>query len=142
MINERLKTTTNGLLPDAGEVVDILTGKAYSCFCESTCDNLFVFSPNLLHLDREKFLQFQVLADELKVMASADEASADELRSLCARVNEVYGQMMKCCWEAFVDSGNEHSELGKFVVLQMIEVEKYEKGYSALNLGDESGNPR
>ena len=142
MISERLKTATNGLLPDAGEVMNAPTGKAYSCFCESTCDNLFTFSPDLLRLDREEFLRFQMLADELKVVANAEDAPVDELRSLCARVNEIYARLMKCCWDAFVDSRNEHSELGSFVVLQMIEVEKYEREYLALNSGAESGKPR
>lgn len=125
-MDNKLKTITNGLIPANVKVEDATMGSAFSEFCESTCSNLFAFSPYELHLGREEFLHFQFLADELKSVLAIEGCSVAELSSLCSRLMDIYVSLMESCWEAFLCDTDISGEPGKFVVLQMLTVEKYE----------------
>ena len=65
-MNEKLKTITNSLIPETSSIKDIATAKMFSELCEDTCSNLFAFSPYQLQIEKDTFLRFQYLADELK----------------------------------------------------------------------------
>lgn len=126
-MKNRYKVMTGGLLPDAGLVFDIETIRMFSEFCEETCSNLFAFSPFQLHLDRELFLHFQYVADELKSLLGTDDVPFAELAPLCANLHSIYGNIMDDCWGAFVCNPEIDGEPGRFVIQQMVSVDSYEK---------------
>ena len=101
--------------------------RMFSAFCENTCSNLFAFSPYQLHLEREEFLHFQYIADELKSLLDGDEVRFDDMQSLCNSLHSVYCAMMSKCWEAFVANPNINDDPGKFIVQQLVLVDEYEK---------------
>ena len=119
------KKTTNAILPDINRVTTPGGVRAFSVLCEATCSNLFAFSPFILNIDCDEFLQFQRMADELKVHIQGNDVSLGILCNLCARINNVYGMLMSSCWEAFVENANLESEPGKFVVRQLMIVEAF-----------------
>ena len=119
------KKMTSGILPDVNKVTTIESVKAFSTLCEATCSNLFAFSPFILNIDSDEFLQFQRMADELKVHIQSNDVSLGILCNLCARINKVYEMLMNSCWEAFVVNANLESEPGKFVVRQLLIVEAF-----------------
>lgn len=121
------KVMTGGLLPDAGLVFDVETIRMFSEFCEETCSNLFAFSPFQLHLDRELFLHFQYIADELKSLLENGDAPFCVLALLCEDLYSIYGNMMDGCWGAFVCNPEIDGEPGRFVIQQMVSVDSYEK---------------
>ena len=47
--------------------------------------------------------------------------------SLCRELHSVYCTMMNSCWEAFVRNPDIHSDPGKFIVLQLVLVDEYDK---------------
>ena len=116
-----------GLLPEAELVFDVETVRMFSTFCENTCSNLFAFSPFQLHLEREEFLHFQYLADELKSLLDEADTRYETYSSLCRELHSVYCTMMNSCWEAFVRNPDIHSDPGKFIVLQLVLVDEYDK---------------
>lgn len=126
-MNRNHKVMTNGLLPGAELVYDAETVRMFSAFCENTCSNLFAFSPYQLHLEREEFLHFQYIADELKSLLDVDEVRLDDMLSLCNSLHSVYCAMMNNCWEAFVANPNINDDPGKFIVQQLVLVDEYEK---------------
>ena len=126
-MKNRYKVMTGGLLPDAGLVFDIETIRMFSEFCEETCSNLFAFSPYQLHIEREAFLHFQYIADELESLLGTDDVQFAELAPLCANLHSVYCDMMNGCWDAFVYNADIHGEPGKFIVQQLVFVDAYEK---------------
>lgn len=129
------KVMTGGMLPDAGLVCDVETAGMFSSFCEKTCSNLFAFSPFQLHLEREEFLHFQYLADELKSLISEGEACFEIYVPLCGDLYSVYCAMMDKCWEAFVCNPDINAEPGKFIVQQLVVVDEYEKSVRSYKNG-------
>ena len=129
----QLKTITHGLIPNTGKVESLPAAKAYSDFCEATCTNLFAFSPYQLHLDREEFLHYQFLADELKSMLADEDCPQKDALELCSKLAASYENLMHCCWEAFVCNTNINADPGKFIVVQMMAVEQYEAKYTEIS---------
>lgn len=123
-MNINYRTSEDSLIPihNISCVEDV---KTFSDFCEVTCHNLFACSPYQLHLDREEFLHFQRLADELKLMLGKEEACWEELRNLCEGLKFTYAKLMHSCWEAFVSNMESWSESGKFMSSQLISVALY-----------------
>lgn len=124
------KKMTSGILPDVNKVTSVKSVKAFSALCEATCSNLFAFSPFVLNIDSDDFLQFQRMADELKERIAGNDVSLGILCNLCARINKVYERLMSCCWDAFVENSNLESEPGKFVVGQMVIVRDFNDSVS------------
>lgn len=125
------KVITSGLLPDLELVRNLEIVKMFSEMCEGTCSNLFAFSPYQLHLEREEFLHFQYLADELKIYINSGECEFKTLRSLCESLNSVYLGMMQNCWDAFICNPDINGEPGKFILQQQITVNKFDKDANA-----------
>ena len=121
------KVMTNGLLPAAELVYDVHTAGLFSTFCERTCFNLFAFSPYLLHLEREEFLHFQYIADELKSLLAGGDARFECLAPLCKELHSLYCAMMSSCWEAFTFNTDINADPGKFIVNQLMTVDEYDK---------------
>lgn len=119
------KKTTNAILPDINRVTTPGGVRAFSVLCEATCSNLFAFSPFILNIDSDDFLQFQHMADELKELIAGNDVTLGMLCNLCSRINKVYEKLMTSCWEAFVENSNLESEPGKFIVRQMIIVKDF-----------------
>lgn len=120
------KTITSSLLPDIDAVKDIETAKMFSDLCEETCSNLFAFSPYQLQIDKDTFLRFQYLADELKIQLDSED-EIDTLLTICCKLNTIYRELMNSCWNSFVYDTDIDSEPGKFIVLQLATMSKYEK---------------
>ena len=121
------KVMTDGLLPDFGLVCDIETVRMFSVLCERTCANLFAFSPYQLHLEREEFLHFQYIADELKSLVVCDDVSFESLVPLCKQLHSLYCAMMNDCWGAFVFNPDINADPGKLIVQQMMAVDEFDK---------------
>jgi hypothetical protein len=113
------KEVSSAMIIPVDNIADLRCVKLFSEFCEATCDNLFAYSPYQLHLDREEFLHFQFLADELKNDLENGEVSFDELYKLCLGLNEVYVNLVCSCWAAYKYNNNKDGEPGKFVVRQI-----------------------
>lgn len=126
-MEKNYKAITTGLLIDFNGISDLQAARLFSDFCEVTCSNLFAFSPYQLHLEREEFLHFQFLADELKELIEHADVSVEELDAKCSRLKDVYHGMMNSCWQAFVCNPNIEDEPGRFIILQMMAVSNYEK---------------
>lgn len=120
------KTITSSLLPDIDAVKDIETAKMFSDLCEETCSNLFAFSPYQLQIDKDAFLRFQYLADELKIQLDGED-EIDTLLTICSKLNTIYRELMNSCWSSFVYDTDIDSEPGKFIVLQLATMSKFEK---------------
>lgn len=129
------KVMTSGLMPDAELVYDVETARIFSAFCEETCSNLFAFSPFQLHLEREEFLHFQYIADELKSLIADGEENYASFVPLCGRLHSVYCAMMTECWEAFVCNPDINADPGKFIVQQLVVVDRYVKSISKYKNG-------
>ena len=119
------KKMTSSILPNVNKVNSFETVKAFSVLCEATCSNLFTFSPFLLNIDSEEFLQFQHLADELKKRIADGDTSLGVLCNLCARLNKVYERLISSCWKAFVEDANLEKDPGKFVLQQLLVVKEF-----------------
>lgn len=130
-MNGARKVITSGLLPDIGLVRNLETIRIFSEMCEETCSNLFAFSPYQLHLEREEFLHFQYLADELKLYIDNNDSEFKTLHSLCESLNSVYQGMMRSCWDAFVCNPDINGDPGKFILQQQITVGKFDKDANA-----------
>ncbi len=120
-------TNVSGLLFDYCEINNVEAAKNFSDFCEATCNNLFAFSPYELHIDREEFFLFQVLADELKIGITSPAYIEEKMTKACSKLFFLYENLMRCCWEAFIENPDIKSDAGIFVVNQMQAVNKYEK---------------
>ena len=119
------KKMTSGILPNVNKVNSVEGVKAFSRLCEDTCSNLFAYSPFLLNIDSEEFLQFQQMADELKKRIHDGETSLGVLCNLCARINKVYERLISSCWNAFVEDANLERDPGKFIVQQLLVVKVF-----------------
>lgn len=120
--NEKM---TNGILPKIDKVNSIENIKAFSVLCEATCSNLFAYSPFLLNIDSEEFLQYQCLADELKERIGDNGCSFGTMCNICVRLNRLYERLMNSCWNSFVEDANIDGEPGKFIIRQMIVVKAF-----------------
>ena len=127
IMNEKLKTITNSLIPETSSIKDIATAKMFSELCEDTCSNLFAFSPYQLQIEKDTFLRFQYLADELKNYIEEEDCSFDSIKAVCSKLNIIYKELMICCWNAFIYDTDINSEPGKFIVSQLATVSDYEK---------------
>ena len=130
-MNGNNKVITSGLLPDVGLVKDFETVKMFSDLCEDTCSNLFAFSPYQLHIEREEFLHFQYLADELKSFVVDEGIKLETLRTLCKNLNSVYSGIMQGCWDAFVCNPDINGEPGKFIFQQQMTVDLFDRRVNA-----------
>lgn len=113
------KEISSALLLPIEKVENLRCVELYSEFCEATCANLFAYSPYQLHLDREEFLHFQFLADELRDDIGKGEVPFDELYRLCCNLNDVYVNMLSCCWKAYEYNADKDGDPSKFVIQQI-----------------------
>lgn len=113
------KEISSALLLPVEEIDNLGCVELYSAFCEATCTNLFAYSPYQLHLDREEFLHFQFLADELKDDIEKGEVAFDELHKLCYNLNNVYVNMISCCWKAYQYNADKDGDPSKFIIRQI-----------------------
>lgn len=116
------KTNANGLLISIDWIDDMKSIVSFSEFCEATCANLFAFSPYQLHLRREEFLRYQLLAYELKNKISSGMDTFEELYILCCKLNVIYESMTGCCWDAFLYNNDVDCDSATFVVRQLVAV--------------------
>lgn len=125
--------TNAGLIPYDFEVYEMDVVKRYSALCEATFKNVIGYSPYELMINKNDFLQFQNLADELKEGLSKDISLADAQR-LCKGLREVYAKLMASCWQAFVNSPPSiDGEPGRFIVNQMWSVSQFNKSLFTIN---------
>lgn len=119
-------------LPCDFEIEDINVAQKYSDLCEAMCKNIMGYSPYVLTIDSEEFLEFQILADKLLDNLSKDLGLA-EMQRLCKKLKSVYYRLMSSCWQAFVDSPLIDSEPGRFIVNQMWSVPQFNKSLLSIN---------
>lgn len=134
-MKKNYKVMTSGLLPAAELVYDLYTAGMFSAFCERTCSNLFAFSPYQLHLEREEFLHFQYVADELKSLLASDDVRFESIAPLCKELHSFYCTMMNSCWEAFVCNTDINADPGKFIVNQLMAVDDFDKTINSYKNG-------
>lgn len=134
-MKKNYKVMTSGLLPAAELVYDLYTAGMFSAFCERTCSNLFAFSPYQLHLEREEFLHFQYVADELKSLLASDDVRFESIAPLCKELHSLYCAMMNSCWEAFVCYTDINADPGKFIVNQLMAVDDFDKTINSYKNG-------
>lgn len=138
-MNNNHKVMTAGLLPDMDLVRDNKAARFYSLFCEETCSNLFAFSPYQLRIEREEFLNFQYLADELKSLVEDEEVSYADIAPLCRKLNSVYKSIVENCWEAFICNPDINADPGKFIVQQLVVVDDFTKNANLCKKPSQSG---
>lgn len=110
---------SSALLLPIDKIENFRCVELFSEFCEATCANLFAFSPYLLHLNREEFLHYQFLADELKDDIEKGEIPFEELYNLCCNLNDVYLNLASCCWEAYKYNENKERDPCGFIIRQI-----------------------
>lgn len=114
-------------LPAIDKINDATGAKAFSAFCEATCKNFFSFEPDMFN--REEFLNFQCLADDLKAGLNSTEHSLE----LCKKAHCIYESLISSVYNAFLNSNNK-IESGKLVALQIIATTDFEKNLNSLSL--------
>lgn len=120
-------TNVTGLLFEFSEIKNIEDAKILSDFCENTCSNIFAFSPYELRIDRDDFLLFQVLSEDLKEKVNSSSVLDDKISKICTKLFFLYENLMHCCWKAFLLNSDIKSDAGIFVVNQMCTVVELEK---------------